>query len=949
MTPDTPCENLLSADATEAQIQDAANGPECLEFLLSAAQEQLGDDPVEAIRRARIAMDLARRREDLRREALCWRLVGQAERLQGNHADAVVSLETASDCGARAGDPLLAAQVQMGRVDSLGWLGRFDEAHRLAQTLEETFLAMGLPGEAAKALVNRGALYYRRDQYPPAIACNQQAIALMTAGGDAIAQAKVQSNLAAVFMELHRADEAAALFEQARAAFLGGGLPVSAAMVEANIGFLHYLSGRHALCVAAFQKAREEFARSGLLLEVAKCDADMAEAYRELNLHPEALEAYTRAIDAPESLPLAYERARAELGRASVWLAAGQTADALAGLERAASLFRRQRNTMQSARVRLQRAHLLRREGQTDLARTEARRAQAALRRGGLRGWAAEAGLLLAEMNADLDRDVVRSLRHICRAAKETARGWLECRAEQALARHYGRRGDAGRALRHLRASAAALEQARTRIAPESMHVAFLSDKLSVYEDVVAALLARGRRRDIAEALEYVERAKSRLLLERLEAALNGPPAAGAISPPMQKRLTALRAELSQGYFRLNALDESETRRVGATDAGDREALAALEQAYRDALQQAEWSADAQATVPALPPVVPIAALQACLRNDETLLEYYILGETVCAWIVTTRGVRIHAALADMADVTFAARRLRYQLQQKHWDGEFAARQSVRFQSGAEDALRSLYDLLIRPLAAWLTTEKVILVPHGPLHGLPFHAFYDGDAPALERWEFAVAPSAAIWHSRARRRSENGAVGEPRRSETALLMGVASPELPHVAAELAQLQEILPNSRVFQQEAATLAAFRENAPHCRLLHIASHALYREDNPLFSGLQCADGWLLARDLYEMELACDLAVLSACQTGVAFVQPGDELFGLARGFLAAGARSVAASLWPADDRATACLMAHFYTCRTAGAGKAAALRQAQRRTRLLYPHPYHWAAFILIGEN
>lgn len=949
MTPNPRCEQLLLPDVSEALLRDAADAPECLEFILSAAQEQLGINPEEAIRRALTGIKLARWQEDERSEALCWRIIGQAERVQGNHAAAIDTLRMASNCAAGVGEFLLAAQVQIGRIDSLGWLGRFEEAHRLAQSLEETFRAMGLPGEAAKVLVNRGALHYRRDQYAPAIACNEAAIALMAESGDLIAQAKVQSNLAAVFMELHRADEAAALFERARAAFLAGNLPIAAAMVEANIGFLHYLSGRHAQCVAAFQKAREEFSRSGLLLETAKCDADMAEAYHEMNLYPEALETYARAIDAPESLPLDYERARAERGRAAALFATGQTADALAGLERASALFRRQRNTAQLARVRLQQAHILRQTGQTDLARAEARRAQGALRRSGLRGWAAEASFLLAELNSELGRDAARSLHHIRRTAKETARGWLECRAERALAQHFTRRENPVRALRHLRASAEALEQARTLIAPESMHIAFLSDKMAVYEDVVAALLARGKRRDIAEALEYVERAKSRLLLERLESALESRFTANAIPLPIQERLAALRAELSQGYFRLNAVDESEARRVGATDAADRKALTALEQEYCSALQQAEWSADAQEAVSALPPVVPVKTLQACLYDNETLLEYYITGETVCAWIVTAQGVRIHSRLARVEDVTFAARRLRYQLQQKHGGGEFAARQAARFQSGAEDALRSLYDLLLRPLAEELATEKIILVPHGVLHGLPFHAFYDGASPALERWEFVTSPSAAIWHSRARRRSENDAASGRNALGTALLMGVASPELPHVAAELARLKDILPNSRIFQQADATLAAFHANAPDCRLLHIAAHALYREDNPLFSGLQCADGWLLARDLYDMKLTCELAALSACQTGVAFVQAGDELFGLARGFLAAGARAVAASLWPADDEATACLMAHFYTNWMAGATKAAALRTAQRQMRLVYPHPYHWAAFILIGEN
>jgi CHAT domain-containing protein len=100
---------------------------------------------------------------------------------------------------------------------------------------------------------------------------------------------------------------------------------------------------------------------------------------------------------------------------------------------------------------------------------------------------------------------------------------------------------------------------------------------------------------------------------------------------------------------------------------------------------------------------------------------------------------------------------------------------------------------------------------------------------------------------------------------------------------------------------------------------------------------------------MTLNCDLATLSACQTGVTFVEAGDELFGLQRGFLAAGARSVAASLWLADDVATAAMMEQFYSRYAQGMSKAAALRGAQRHTLRSYPHPYHWAAFVLIGER
>ena len=69
----------------------------------------------------------------------------------------------------------------------------------------------------------------------------------------------------------------------------------------------------------------------------------------------------------------------------------------------------------------------------------------------------------------------------------------------------------------------------------------------------------------------------------------------------------------------------------------------------------------------------------------------------------------------------------------------------------------------------------------------------------------------------------------------------------------------------------------------------------------------------------------------------------------GFLGAGARSVAASLWSADDAATALLMESFYTRIAQGESTASALRGAQQRTREVYPHPYYWAAFGLVGQR
>jgi CHAT domain-containing protein len=947
------CERLLqAADLRERErLLDVAEAlPEAAALLMERARSGIESAPREGLRAAELVIALALRRDDHRSAAAGWRVTAQALRVQGRHAEALEAFMAAAAAAWQAGDARLAAQVQLGRIDSLGWLGRYEEAVAFARDLEARLRDLGAEEDAAKALVNAGSLHFRRDQYHDALACYEQALETLLRSGSAVAAAQVQTNCANVLTHLNRVDEALSLYARAQEVFAAQGMASAAAVVDTNAGFLRYVSGQHAAALAALTRARREFDATDRPVALAQCDLDIATVYRALNLDPEALEFYARAIRTFESHSVDYDRARAEMGRAAVLLRVGQVAEAEAALAYADSVFRTQRNRLQRAHVRLMRATLLRERGDRAAACMEARRAARGFARGGVPDWAAEARFLLADVALDEGQSAARRMHAVRHTARRYARGWLECRAERALGRHYARRGDMRRALRHLRAGVAALEAARTLIAPEEMHVAFLRDKLAVYEDLIGALLAGGRRRDVAEALEYVERSKSRLLLERVQTALEGRPAGSRSGlTEMQQRLAALRAELSRGYHRLHTFEEGDQRRFAGSGVDAAEALAPLEQAYRDALREAELADLAAAPGRfALASVAPAPALSAALRPDETLVEFAVVRDTVLAFVLAPGGVPAWYTIASYAEVIRTARRLRYHLQKVGTLSEYAARHAQELHQGIQNVLGRLYDLLLAPLASALKTEKVVLVPHGVLHGLPFHAFYAGAQYALERWEFVYAPSAAVWHAGVRRREASGdaQLSPP---ACALLMGVPGPGIERIAVEVEQLATTLPTARVFCAEEATLDAFHAHAGDCRLIHLATHALYRADNPLFSGLLFADGCLLARDLYATALDCDLATLSACRTGVTTVEPGDELFGLLRGFLAAGARAVAASLWPADDAATTSLMTRFYALLRRGESRAAALRAAQRQTQQEFPHPYHWAAFALVGER
>jgi CHAT domain-containing protein len=190
----------------------------------------------------------------------------------------------------------------------------------------------------------------------------------------------------------------------------------------------------------------------------------------------------------------------------------------------------------------------------------------------------------------------------------------------------------------------------------------------------------------------------------------------------------------------------------------------------------------------------------------------------------------------------------------------------------------------------------------------------------------------------------------PARHDRLLALGVGGPTLPHVEAEVQAVARRFGAGAVLRLGGdATRAALRDAAPAADVVHLACHAQFRADSPYFSALHLADGELTLRDAAALPLVASLVTLSACETGLSRVAPGDELVGLVRGFLLAGASNVLATLWTVDDASTAALMEEFYAGLCAGARPAAALRAAQSACAIAGRHPFYWAAFVLHGRD
>ena len=334
------------------------------------------------------------------------------------------------------------------------------------------------------------------------------------------------------------------------------------------------------------------------------------------------------------------------------------------------------------------------------------------------------------------------------------------------------------------------------------------------------------------------------------------------------------------------------------------------------------------------------ATLQAMLKADEVVVAYHALPDRLVAWVLSSEGVReatlpVAVKRADLARLVDAYRDALINLKP------------------ATDVGDKIGTLLLAPLDI-PAGKRIIIVPHGPLHYLPFQALRLDGQYLIERNPISIAPSISIAARLAERTptvaAQLVAFGNP-----TINPDVADP-LPGAEREVHALSQQFPGATLFFKEQANKTNFQGSAPNARLLHVAAHAVADTLDPLHSKVLLADengqpNYLEAKDVMGMDLkGTALIALSACESGLGRVEDGDEVLGFTRSFLSAGTSTLLASLWPVSDAATETLMTTLYDDLAKGEQVQDAMRDAQRAV-LANPetaHPFFWAPFNLIGN-
>ena len=836
---------------------------------------------------------------------------------------------------------LCAALLERGKAaykagDTTAALAAFGEAARIAE-------AAGLRRRLAEALYRTGITHEQRGELDLEAGPIDRAEAIDRELGDQAQLARIWNHRGLHARKLARFDEAESYFRRSLEAFAAAGEPDVISAVLGNLGLVCMNRGDYACAMEAEQRSLAVDPRNSYAIH------NIAVIHENQGDEAQALDAYLRAaaLDHEDGDAVHEATTLVEAGRMQMRL--GRDQDAL-------SCFARARAILERAKTPDELGELEFALGEANL---DAGRASEGLGH-------FEAAVALQE---HVDRlrltDTLLSLSDAQLAVRRPAAALASARRSLDILRRYDSfagmshawvsigaaqeaLGDPGAARTAYSSAVAAIETWRGRLAgDEPQHQRFFEAWLKPYHRLLAFATAAGR---LDEAFGIAERARARVLVDVLQ---HGRRIGFRLLTPAEREREAA-AETA-----VRSLE----RRLGAASdpALTAEAHARLDAARRElaATRTALFSAHAELRLArGEAEVVAPSALAPLLADGSAALAFTVAEDATYVFVVTPAAPRGGKPGVDLrvARVGTGAKAWRRRVE------EFRGRLAERDLDVTGQA-RGLFADLLGPVAPAIQGRaRLYVVPDGPLWELPFAALQSaGGRFLIEDSALALAPfltALAAWRARP-------PWPRPAGGYELLAVGEAEPGPGHASVPAAEAQArgvaalYGAAGRLLLGSEASEARVKAEAGRARVLHFATHGAFEPASPLYSALLLApeaagsveNGRLEAREILDLELPADLAVLSACETARGRIGAGEGVIGLSWALSVAGVRNTVVSLWNVDSGSTGDLMVAFHRRARAGGGYAEALRSAMlgllrdSRTR----HPFYWAPFVLVGDG
>ncbi len=924
-----------------------------------ALETPVGPAKKEAYQKSQTAaqrmLDLARRERNGLAECMAWASLGNTQRGLGDYKAAAESISYAFAIAYEAGDAVAAAdylaelgytQLLAGHADDAGW--HYEHGLILLETPDAH------PSLAARLRDGLAEAYLAQNQAAAACSHAKQAVDLAQQAQDPYLEARHRSTLGRVLTRL--GDYKAAARQHQAAIELFQKIKDSRACLDlagelGNLATLYRLQGRYQPALETLEQAIAIAHQAGDQLAEGKWQDTLGSVYEELGDLDAAESCHRQALQIFEELGNNGEAAivHNNLGNTLYRRGLLMIDDELAknAFETATEHFRRACDGAQRAGDNVMAANATGNSGivylrtglpeQAVKAFEKARDTLQAAGRDMEAGHQLEnLGLAYAEYLGDAEEalDCYNNAIQVARDHGDT--DGLRIALTRLGDLHRKQRQDYLAAQRAYEEAVGLLNSGRATLSLSSHRAGLLARSLAAYEGLIRLHWQAGA---FETAFDWAERARARVFLEQV----------GLFAPLPDRGLP--KSLLDKERHMIREARALEQQVMLAQDPIDRAKLARQRREIQDTLNSL-WdemldSPNGGERYVALRRGMPTTAksLQGWLDNrpnDTALVAYYSLPEAIYAWIFRSgRSVQV-------ANIPLSQTALEYYIRLFNREVSRFRRYGLESWTWEEKLVP-----LVTPLHPHLKdVHTLYLVPHGRLHDLAFHGLPVGREPLGEAFAVAYAPSAGVLLRHAPMAPTS--LPSPTRA-TVLGFTPHGHEESTFAAATTQAAAIF-STQPYVGLAASVARFKREAPEADLIYILCHGEFNTQNPLDSCLYLADGSLTARDILSIDLPGTLVILTACQGGTSWVNPGDELTGLSHAFLIAGASAVLAARWPVQTSSAIELVRQFYThWHRERTSSASALQQAIRSIRHHkrvednppYAHPFFWAPFTLIG--
>ncbi|MCD4769291.1 MAG: CHAT domain-containing protein [Bacteroidales bacterium] len=876
---------------------------------------------LDASKKLGVYRNLSMEADVLRKLANCYEMLGQYNNARDHVVSAFAIDSIENNTLSIIEDYRMLGKIDLYEGNNFGAISYFEKALSLSDGMDQALKSENRNAIAENQLA-LGQLYATMGRFNKSLAAISNALELFKSTGDKKGEMESLLTMGSVYINLGNLDFAKSLTE--KSALLAEGIEVSTSRHFNNLARISSTLGEFEDAIRYQEAALSEAKRFNIAAQKVWFTIRMGDIYRDLGDYERSMEYYKKARIIKDTINLETRSLEASLDLRSGKLISARDYFTDQGSAVGAGITYMRMAELALINSEISDAMPLFEKAESYFISSDNKIGQASVH--------LHKGIIYS-----LQNDYSIALRQFDAAKKSGDFPEIKWQSFYQEGLVYEKQNNLNKACNSYLEAVKIIEQIRGNLTIEEFKSKFINNKIDVYDRLINIYL----RLDQPQlALGYTEKAKARTFLEMLanrKINFTANKSDSLIGLEQDKRF-----EIQQLYKQLQNIStgvhgDNKTRQINKRNLVTE--LNNKQDEYDDILERLKLFNPEYSQIVSVAPV-NTEDLRSSLDCKTAIISYWISNDEILLWLISKNYIvqrSVPIARESLTKTISDARR-------------YIASNAI---AQAKIEMQKLYNYLIEPISNEISDfSNLIIVPNKSLHFLPFQALLGkNDQYLVEQYNISYEPSLSV-HSICQNRDpvEGNRFFGAALSDISIGLNIG---LPGTKDELNRILPLFTNNLSAFGEASTETFVKENVGGYKFIHLATHGFFNFEQPVYSFLLFPpsnedDGRLTVHEVFELNLNARLVTLSACETGLGYLDRGDEIVGLSRAFIYAGSSSVIVSLWSVADYQTSLLMTKFYTYMKEYSLEES-LAMAQREVMELYPNPIFWAPFFLIGKG